>query len=316
MKTLKISAWIASIFSIVFSLSMLSELSKTANLLTLILSGSFLVFTVVFVEWLKVTELSNRFRNQKSNIYVIVFSFVFSISVSTIGIWLWLNKSQEIKVETANSYNEKLLELEKLYNSKADSINNIPFSSEYNQVLSDLSYWKTRSAATIEERNQIRENIVKLESKRTDLYNSSVKLKESLKTDLNKQKQAQQNLLLSNTKGNESKAGRNEFISVVFFLMVGFVEFIIIFIQYRIATYFTGEQSGVVKMVKDFELRNLSSIDVNKVKYSVFHGMQDWEEIKLLYNLLIELNVIDKEGKVQEKASNKISNYYLKINSL
>lgn len=316
MKTLKISAWIASIFSIVFSLSMLSELSKTANLLTLILSGSFLIFTVVFVEWLKVTELSKRFRNQKSNIYVIVFSFVFSISVSTIGIWLWLNKSQEIKVETANSYNEKLLELEKLYNVKADSINNIPFSSEYNQVLSDLSYWKTRSVATIEERNQIRENIVKLENKRTDLYNSSVRLKESLKTDLNKQKQAQQNLLLSNTKGNESKAGRNEFISVVFFLMVGFVEFIIIFIQYRIATYFTGEQSGVVKMVKDFELRNLSSIDVNKVKYSVFHGMQDWEEIKLLYNLLIELNVIDKEGKVQEKASNKISNYYLKINSL
>lgn len=316
MKALKISAWIASIFSILFSISLVVELQKTTTVLTLILSASFLVFTVVFVEWLKVTELSKRFKGGKANIWVIAFSFLFSLSVSTIGIWLWLNKSQDMQQVVDNGYNSSLLDIERTYKLKLDSVNNVGYSSEYNQVLTDLNYWKSRSASTTDERSLIRENILKLEDKRTALYNSSIKDKEGLKQSILQQKQAEINLLNSTSKGKQAGANKNLFISVVFFLMVGFVEFIIIFIQYRIATYYTVEQTGIIKMVKDFELRNLKTINVNKVKYSKFHGIEDWEEVKLLYNLLIELNVVNEEGIVQEKASTKISNYYLKINSL
>ena len=316
MKTLKLSAWMSSIFSIIFSLSLIIELSKTADLITLILSSSFLIFLVVFVEWLKVTELSRKFKGIKSNIYVIAFSFTFSFAVSTIGIWMWLDKSQEINVVIDSSHNEELLTVEQRYKAKTDSINSISYSSEYSQVQNDLNYWKTRSASSIEERSIIRENILKLEDKRTELHKLSLTQKELLKTELNKQKQAEIDVLLSYKVGKTNNATRNHFLSIVFFSMVAFVEFIIIFIQYRIATYFTTEQSSILKMIKDFELRSLSKIDVNKVKYSKFHLIEDWEEIKLLYNLLIELAVITIDGEIKEEAHNKMSNYYLKLNSL
>jgi len=276
MKTLKLSAWIASIFSVIFSLSLILELSKTASTFTLLISSIFLVFTVIFVEWLKVTELSKRFRGYKSNTYVIVFAFVFSFGVSTIGIWLWLNKSQEMSIKIDNSHNQQLLNVEKNYKLKLDSIDNREESVEYLQIQNDLRYWKTRNASTIEERSLIRENVLKLEDKRTALHNSSIEVKERLKQSLNNQKQAEINLINSKTVGETSSATRNNFLSTVFFLMVAFVEFIIIFIQYRIAVYFTVEQLQVVKMIKDFELRRLLKIDVNKVKYSKFHNIEDW----------------------------------------
>lgn len=316
MKMLKISALIASIFSIIFSLSIAVHLKEYVSPAVYTFSAVFVTLLVVFNEWVKVGELRKRNMGKKASLTVIIITFIFSFSMSTTGIYLWTNKTHELDIKIDNNLQLEKLEIEKKYNAKLDSIDNLPKGKEYEDVSKQIEFWKNRKPANIEERQMIRENIAKLETERNNLYKSYLEYKEGLKQRLNTQKQAELNLIQTHAKNEVKDLNRNDFLSTIFFLMVSFTEFVIIFIQYKISVYFNEEQRGVIAMVKDFELRNLTKIDINKVKYSGFHNIKDFDKIKLIYNLLVEVGVLNEDFILQDKATEKITNYYREINKL
>lgn len=314
MKLLKISAIIASIFSVIFSLSIVFNLKEFVAPGVFTFSTIFVTLLVVFNEWVKVGELRKRYWGKKSALTIIIITFIFSFAMSTTGIYLWVNQTQEIDIEINDGLSKEKLKIEEKYNLKLDSIDNLPKGSEYNEVLEQIEYWKDRSPANLQERQMIRENIADLETEKNNLYKSFIEYKSGLKSRLNNQKQAELSYIETQARGEVKKLNKNDFLSTIFFLMVAFTEFVIIFIQYRISVFYTEEQRNVIAMVRDFELRNLDTVHINKVKYSKFHKIEDFEEIKLLYNLLIEVGSLDEEGMLKTGAANKIKNYYSQIN--
>jgi len=314
MKVLKVSAVIASVFSIVFSLSIAVHLKEFVSPAIYMFSAAFVTLLVVFNEWVKVGELRKRCHGKKSSLTIIIITFIFSFAMSTTGIYLWTNKTHEMDMEIDNTLQLEKLKVEEKYNLKLDSIDKSSKGKEYEDVSRQIEYWKNRRPANLEERQMIRENIAKLESERNNLYKAYLEQKTTVIERINSQKQAELNLIQAKARNKVKNLNRNNFLSTVFFLMVAFTEFVIIFIQNRISTYYTEEQRGVIAMVRDFELRNLNKIDINKVKYSKFHNITDFEQIKILYNLLVEIGVLDDNFVLQPEATKKIINYYSEIN--
>lgn len=84
----KLSALVASIFSVLFSLSIVLELANIVNGIVLIFLTIFTVLFLITNERIKVQQLKNVYKGSKKSILPFMVTFVISIVLSSIGIYL------------------------------------------------------------------------------------------------------------------------------------------------------------------------------------------------------------------------------------
>lgn len=325
----KLTALLASIFSVIFSLSIIKELAKFVHPIVLVFVLIFLVLFVIYNELSKIRELQRFFKKQKHNKVAIVTTFIISFFLSGVGIWLWTNNTLETEITLNNDLQAQKLSIERTYQKQIDSVLNVPISSpEYVKLTEDIDFWRNRKSDSKQQRQEILLNIRKLELKRENLYNTLENKRKSEYERIQLLKSNELDLLLVVNSGEVKNMSRNNFISTVFFLMVIVTEVIILNVQRQIANFYSEEQTMLIRIVKDIEYRNLPEISINEFKYSQFNKYKElfkanegtdeqWRETKNSHNLLKELNVIDSENQmIGDKPSEFLIKYFNQINKL
>ena len=310
MKTLltKLSAILFSIFSVIFSLSIVKELSKTIEGYVFIFLAIFIVVFLIVNESLKVKYLARRFLKKSSSLFLIIFTFVISFSLSSMGIYFWTNKTQEISNQIAEDKQAETLEINNTYRHLIDSVASLPvtISPEYIKVGKDISYlkWKYYSDTTLTEasKSEMMSSIISLQSKRTEIADKYSLSSEQRIDRLEEEKQIQLSGIDAKFTTTTTAKDKNNLVSIIFLCMVAITEFMIVIIQRELAHTKTDKFQNSLAYKRELaileELYNLdkldSKVEINDIKYSVYaraHGIE-WENIKQVYNLYIYASIL------------------------
>lgn len=320
-----IAAKIASVFSILFAMSIVYELRNHVDLWLLIMLSIFISFFLIVNEVIKVRSIKAMYNNKLKSLLTFLFTFILSLSLSTIGIYLWVNKTDNINSESLISKAVESNDLKSYYRMQIDSIRNNKFESteEYNDLNKSLSFWKSRKATDLEERANIRENIIKIENQiqtNRKEYNDNQKLSIS-----NLENELQSKLDIVDVKfTNQSKeVNKNNFLTYILLTLIVVVEFAIIYLNNNIAKVETEfvqyTNNDIVKKYKvgrkllECLFLTSNSVDtgsgytelitnINKAKYSYVNKLENlqWDDLIELYNLYIDLDILDR-GFVKKK---------------
>lgn len=318
---------IASIFSVLFSLSIVVELSNIVNGMILALLGVFTILFLLFNEKIKVREIKNFYGGNRKAIYPAIITFLISLSLSSIGIYFWVNKTMEIQTEVTTNNVEEITDIKKDYNQKISKLrneNDFYSTTEYDNLSESLNYWKTRRPANIEERALIRENINDIEKQ---IYSAKESHGKDLDLKINELKELQANdISLVETKGNNKLAtiNNNNNITMIFLIMIVLTELGIVILNKDVAKietrfeeitnsklansymigrkvllslYLSANKNGTVNM-----LQALYSPVINKLEWE---DQKKWNEVKKLYNMLINVGILS-DGKVKVKNNKKV----------
>lgn len=333
MKTLliKLSAIIFSIFSIIFSLSIVKELSKTVEGYVFIFLAIFIVAFLITNETFKVRELARRFQKRRSSLFLIIFTFIISFSLSSMGIYFWTNKTQELSNQIAEDRQVETLDINNTYRSLIDSAASLLVTSlpEYNKVGKDISYlkWKYYSDTTLTEtgRPEMMSSIISLQSKQTEIAD-----KHSLQVDekigrLEEEKQIHLSGIDAKFNTTTTTKDKNNTISIIFLCMVAITEFMIVIIQRELARATSDNFQNSAQYKRELaiieELYDLDKVDekvgINDIKYSVYaraHGIE-WDTIKQIYNLYMYVSII-RNGYLQKNGDKILTGYYKQMEEI
>lgn len=320
-----IAAKIASVFSILFAMSIVYELRNHVDSWLLIMLSIFISFFLIVNEVIKVRSIKAMYNNKLKSLLTFLFTFCLSLSLSVIGIYLWINKTDDINSESLINKTIETNNLKSEYRLKIESIRNNEFEStnQYKQLSEDLSFWRNRKANDVEERGYIRDNIVRIENQiqtNRKEYNDNQNLSVS-----NLENELQSKLDIVDVKfTNQSKeVNKNNFLTYILLTLIIVVEFVIIYLNNNIAKVNTEfvqyTNNDIVKKYKVgrklLESLFLTSnrvdtgngyteliTNINKAKYSYVNKLENlqWDDLIELYNLYIDLDILDK-GFVKKK---------------
>jgi len=320
-----IAAKIASVFSILFAMSIVYELRNHVDSWLLIMLSIFISFFLIVNEVIKVRSIKAMYNNKLKSLLTFLFTFILSLSLSTIGIYLWVNKTDNINSESLITKAVESNDLKSVYRTQIESIRNNEFesSNQYKQLSEDLSFWRNRRAADVEERGYIRDNIVRIENQiqtNRKEYNDNQNLSIS-----NLENELQSKLDIVDVKfTNQSKeVNKNNFLTYILLSLIVVVEFAIIYLNNNIAKVDTEfvqyTNNDIVKKYKVgrklleslFLTANRVVMDdnytelitnINKAKYSYVNKLENlqWDDLIELYNLYIDLDILDR-GFVKKK---------------
>ena len=321
----RVSSLIASLFSIIFSMSIIKETSNFIQEWYIIaLLIVFIVLFLVFNEYRKVVELRQRFLGKSSSLFIIILTFIVSLSLSGIGIYLWTNKTLEKEVNNDKISVSERVNVENKYNYIIDSINALdPYKNEeFAQLRDNLKYWTGRSAASLDERTYIREQIEVCQNN-LRIYHS--KYKEDKANSISRYeelKEAELSSVSVDFKSNKKFINRANKISFIFFIMVIMTELIIIllakehyhnykkdldFSKGKMQSKFLSEYRAIT----DILLRKdeITYADIVFSPYFTFPKGKDEKSKKVtsIFYFLGELGILKLP---LEEAQNKLKNYY------
>jgi hypothetical protein len=321
----KISSITASLFSIIFSMSIIKEaMHFIQEWYIVVLLIVFIILFLVFNEYRKVIELRNKFLKKGSSLFIIILTFMVSFCLSGIGIYLWTNKTLENEVQNDKIIVSERLDIENRYNALIDSVNALDISknSEYIQIKADIDYWKSRSAATLEERTYIREQTEKVQQDMSHLYTIFNQDKENNAVRYEKLKQVELSTVETNFNNNKKFISRANKISFIFFMMVVITELIIILLAKEFANQIKSiENLSKSKLQATFLqqyraiteiLLRKDKIEFNDVLYSPYFKFSKEEEkhtkeVRSIYYLFGDLKILEVPLK---SAQNILKNYY------
>jgi hypothetical protein len=331
---------LSAFFSVFFSISIVLELKTIITGFELVLFGLFILFFLVYNEKIKFKELNQKFRNQKYNLFTLIFTFMISISLSTIGIYLWTNKTTQIKNNQNETVNIQTAELTKQYNSLITNIENkdINLFTEYQNEHNNLTTWKKRSALDMEERKLITSNIEKTQN---NLLFIQANFNNKKQNEINRLKiSLQSELQVLNIKNNNTidNMRKNDFISYLFILLTLIVEFATINFNKELSKFQTEKNDMINSPLANtyktyykilygiYTSKTIDNmLDINDIKYSPANTLQ-WNDTKVYFNLLNTLKVINicktnedtKQAKAkilmnESDALNKLTEYFNRI---
>lgn len=320
-----IAAKIASVFSILFAMSIVYELRNHVDSWLLIMLSIFISFFLIVNEVIKVRSIKAMYNNKLKSLLTFLFTFILSLSLSTIGIYLWVNKTDNINSESLITKAVESNDLKSDYRMQIESIRNNKFESteEYNNLNKSLSFWKSRKAADLEERANIRENIIRIENQiqtNKKEYNNNQNLSIS---KLENELQSKLDIVDVKFTNQSKEVNKNNFLTYILLTLIIVVEFVIIYLNNNIAKvdaeFVQYTNNDIVKKYKVgrklleslFLTANRVVMDdnytelitnINKAKYSYVNKLENlqWEDLIELYNLYIDLDILDR-GFVKKK---------------
>jgi len=334
MKNLKVQSFIASLFSVIFSLSIAKQLVGIVTTPILVLLFIFTILFLLYNEDRKVKELRRQARKRNFSWTVIVLTLFISIGMSSVGIYLWTNKTFEKSIKNDGKQQAEISLIESDYNTKIDEIRSSSIETEeYIQLNKDIDWWKRRSPANLDERADRNNQISILQERRADILKHYSEQKSNQINLLKNEK----NQRLAETKttynGVSRKLSFDNYISFIFILLVLITEFVIINLQRELGRYYNETDSAELKIIKDLLNQGLETItidDINYSKFADFKANEKYKKSKNLFNLLFSLGILtdmetitqgDKKvpaGKFigKNEAVKRLRDYYFKANNL
>lgn len=336
-----IPALLSNGFSILFASSIVFELINTLSGVVLIILFVFAALFLIYNEVVKVNSVRRFFKGTRGALIPLLVTFIISIVLATIGMYFWTNKSTCI-IDTSNIEKfEAINRVKSTYGFKVTEVSNKSFetSLEYATLNQDLNYWKSRSSASLEERNEIRDRINRIQldiQKQRIQFNYFKKFSIDKINDLMNQEIA---VIESKYTKNVNGTKKNDFITYIFLSLIFITEFATIMLNKHIAEKQLNEDNLVnSELAKEYvtassmvtELYVTKTIDgttnLNKAKYSrvALLNKIEWDNLKVLYNRFIDLGILDRGSKIGDLISNKflvtdveaqkmIDNYYEKL---
>lgn len=315
MKNFKLMAIIASVFSIVFSFTIVQELKAYVDIPTFILMSVFILFVLIVNESFKVQELAKYFRKESHSKTIIISTLIISVVLSCIGIYFRTNKTQEKEMENAELAKTKLLSIELRYNDKIDSVANATLSSEvYKLLIEDIEYWRTRGG-TAEQRKIARANGLKSQQHKIKMegdFNDQklIKIKR-----LEKLKSIGISSLNVSTENKQKIQNKGRFLYYIFFVLVLLVEAMIVVTQSKITSFFTKEQKINYLTIKNLFKNKRTILEVNDIRFNPIFNPKGCEDDKLrdkavsLWFLLGNLGIIHKHPDHKNEVLDSKSSY-------
>jgi hypothetical protein len=320
-----VAAVTASVFSIVFSLSLIKEISSQENnpiLLAVLIS--FTILFLIYIEVIKVKEMRNYFSGARYNVFILSSTLIISIGLSCLGIFLWLDKTNEnnqvLKIDHTNKVNTII----QSSTNSIDSLLSIDFSNsvEYKSIKNELDYWKKKSSNNIKERELIRSRVYDIQHKLDAARDNFEKIRnrriDLLESSMNKKIDGE--LKFNEVKLEQTK--RYNFITIVFFVMILLTELIIIYIAKETGEYrrkisqIKEEQNSRLRILTEILLRK-QDIVIGDIANSPFipelEGDLKWEYVNKVNSLFSQLKL---SGMNMYDAQSTLNNYYNKLISI
>lgn len=306
----KLPAIISSVFSVIFALSIVLELS---NIVQGFVLGFLVVFIVLFLlmnETIKVKMIKRLFNgNVKGSIIPFAITFMLSIALSSIGIWFWTNKTAEINSTSKLEQVTSISDVKQKYNVLLVDLHNNTFdqTEEYKSLNKDLAYWKSRRAGDIEERKELRVNVkntqLKIDEQRT-LFNKNI---QSQIANTTKLMNDEISIIDVNFDNKTNDGERNSFISYIFLSLILITEFAIIILnkilvekESHMNDFVTGDAAKKYMIERNI-LSNVfltkkvgDEITINNIKYSTSAKGVVFGDIKMLYNILMNIGILSE----------------------
>lgn len=323
---LNITAKIASVFSIFFSLSIVLELKEYIDTWLFIVLSIFLIFFLIVNEVVKVTNIRKLYLNHIKSLITFLITFILSMTLSGFGIYFWVNKTDEISLKNNEDKILLINDIKSKYSNEKSTLFNDKYenSNEYETLNNDLIFWKNRRGFDVDDTKNIRENIARVEN---ELSKGRVKFEE------NKNKQL---LLIENNIENEIsivemqhnnniiKISKNNFLTYILLSLVLIVEFAIIYLNIQ---YISIEQKFKKKIDKNIydkyiigrklleSLYKSADINeegklitsINKAKYSIVNRMMniEWDELNDIYNILMDMKILVNSTNIENDDNKK-----------
>jgi len=317
----KISMWIASIFSILSSLSIIKELKETgAELYVLLFSSLFIGFFIVITEFIKVRELHRYFSKVAYNVFLLIFSLTISISISAIGIYFWIDTSAKMENQFNKNHTEIVDVITSKYNAKIDSAQTLVVTSlpEYKTSTKSINYWKSRKFETPEERQIIRENVSNAERSLQTIVSNFNDTKKSQLTYLRDVMDREIRGAEANMGSIVKKASRNNVVTYIFFMIIVLIEVIIIIIQKEMCNpahiKLNSEERFALSVATNLRLNGHNNIEVtaNTIKYLKVSEDAEWDSVIKVFNMFKTIGVIE-DGCLCKNAPEVIKLYYKEL---
>ena len=322
---IKLPAFIASFFSVLFSLSIVFELKNIVDGFVL---GFLIVFTVLFLilnEKIKVKEIKQFYAGKKMALLPFSITFAISLILSSIGIYFWTNKSFKQEQSLNKNTIENISSIKANYSNKKDSILSLSFedTKQYTGLENDLNFWKKKSAATLTERNEIREHIRNIElriNNNRNIFNQKNKSKIAL---IDQQMNNEISFINENKQSSKNLIEHNNYISYIFLVMILITEIGIIILnkdvaklQIEIASVANTDQ-GEKYMIARKLLQSLYLAKNQHNMVNMFHALyspalnkitwtdeKKYKQVKNVYNIFINLKILN-EGKLIKTKQDK-----------
>lgn len=313
-----IPALLANIFSVIFSLSIVLELKNVVSGYVLIILSIFVVLFLIQNEATKVIYVRKTFKGIKNAVIPLIITFLISISLASIGIYLFVNKATDIKDNSNIEKNILINDINNKFQIKITEISNNQFeqSSEYQSLNKELIYWKSVSAATLDERNNIRLRIDNLQKNIISQRSLFDQNKKNNIVQLNKLLNNELSIIEAKYNKSMNNSNKNNFITYIFLSLIIITEFATIILNKNIAEKqikrdsFTNSPlskryiatSNILKSLYMTAKNNVT--DINLAKYSPANKFS-WEDLCLVYNQFISIGILD-EGEVKQINDKKL----------
>jgi hypothetical protein len=315
-------ALIANTFSVIFSLSIVLELKNILSGYVLILLSVFVILFLIYNEVTKVQYVRKVFKGVKSAIIPLILTFIISLTLASIGIYLFTNKSVDISNSNNMDKVVKINDISYKYQSKINELNNnviFETSKEFEALNKELYYWKHISAATLIERDNIRNRIDKIQN---DIQSQRTMFNENKRLSINQLNSLMNNEInIVNTQYNNTnnKTTKNNFISYIFLSLIIITEFATIILNKNIAEkqilrdeFINSDLSKKFiissNILTSMYLTSYNDVTtIEKAKYCEANKLI-WDDLALLYNQFINLGILDEGEVVVHKSLDKDHN--------
>lgn len=328
----QIPAYSASLFSVIFSTSIVYEFKDSLGGLSLFIVGAFILSFMLINEALKIINIRKVYKGVKSSLLPFVFTFLISVCIASISIYYFTNKSQ---ILTDNSKINKSIEVNKIeqkYGLKIDSLKNVnmfELTNEYKSLKNNLEYWQNRKAMTLDERNLINQNISSVQNdinKSKEIYNSNLNNNINELVNL---KNKEIDILDNYHSKDINKIKTTNFLTWILIIIMLITEIGIIYLNKFIAEDEKNKDDfSKSPLAKKYVLgryiletiylhkdeNNTTNINVAKYSYGLINNIQKWDgttvekwdELKGIYNLYISLGILDKGSVINDVLTNNV----------
>lgn len=328
----QIPAYSASLFSVIFSTSIVYEFKDSLGGLSLFIVGAFILSFMLINEALKIINIRKVYKGVKSSLLPFVFTFLISVCIASISIYYFTNKGQ---ILTDNSKINKSIEVNKIeqkYGLKIDSLKNVnmfELTNEYKSLKNNLEYWQNRKAMTLDERNLINQNISSVQNdinKSKEIYNSNLNNNINELVNL---KNKEIDILDNYHSKDINKIKTTNFLTWILIIIMLITEIGIIYLNKFIAEDEKNKDDfSKSPLAKKYVLgryiletiylhkdeNNTTNINVAKYSYGLINNIQKWDgttvekwdELKGIYNLYISLGILDKGSVINDVLTNNV----------
>lgn len=296
---------IFSVFSVLFSLSVIKELSSLGiELYLIILFSIFLILLIILNEYIKINKLINIFSFNKTieNILISILTLLVSISISTYGIFKFLDKREDINAKNDLITKTLISDTTNYYNNKIESLKNLKiedddiFYPEYNiyinqleQYTNDRDNYKNDQIRSIRLREYYKEINEKIDDINSKLVLINSKFNQYKINEINKLEKELVKVLneIDNNKYTikSNLETRNNIIILIFVLFTLITEFGIVYITKKI---------GITN------IKNNNIIDANKEleskKIKHIKNTEEYKKFELYKNIIIKLFILKNKN--------------------